>query len=326
MSLILSEIPPDLGVLGSLSAVLFAVLDGNGHVVAGNQGFGRLLPEGTQSSHPPAQGFPIFVKPTLDELLGMHCSSSPLVFEGILNLADAHGVCRSFVGAVYRRDQQLILLAEYDVNDMERLNAQVIDLNLELAELQRDLARSNRALKASEEQLRLLSVTDPLTGLFNRRHLMNTLNQAWEHGKRHGFCLSMIVMDIDFFKKINDQYGHDQGDVVLKALSVQMQEVVRKGDVLVRMGGEEFAIVLQDTPLEAAKDLAERLRLAARSLVFESIPCGISCSYGVATLNPVEGMSGLLRQADEALYASKHAGRDRVTVFQEGKTVALLKS
>lgn len=289
-------------------------MDEDGSVVAANRGFMRLLPAAAQAENVRPDARAVFVTPTFDDLLCIHVPPSQPVFEGILNLSDAHGVCRSFMGVIHRQKQQLILLAEYDVDDMERLNAQVIDLNLELAELQRNLARSNRALKASEEQLTLLSVTDPLTGLFNRRHLMNALDQAWEHGKRGGACSSIIVMDIDFFKKINDQFGHEQGDLVLKAIAAQMQELVRKGDVVARMGGEEFAVVLQDTPLVVAQGLAERLRLAARSLVFDQIPNGITCSYGVASLNVLLGIACLLRHADEALYESKHAGRDRVTV------------
>lgn len=313
----------DFEFLGSFNAILAARIDEDGYVIAANRGFSRLLPNAALPVQARADVHAVFVSPTFDELLRIHVNPSEPLFQGILNLSDEHDVCRSFVGAVHRLDRQLLVLAEYDVDEMERLNAQVVDLNLELAELQRHLARTNRALKASEERLTLLSVTDPLTGLYNRRHFMNVLEQVWEHGKRHGTCLSMIMVDIDFFKKINDLHGHDQGDEVLKALATQMLAVVRKGDLVARLGGEEFAVVLQDTSLDFACGLAERLRHAASELAFEQIPAGITCSYGVASLNVAAGIAALLRQADEALYESKHAGRNRVTVCQDAGLTAV---
>ena len=123
------------------------------------------------------------------------------------------------------------------------------------------------------------------------------------------------MADIDFFKKINDGHGHDQGDAVLRAVSAQMQTMVRKTDLVARFGGEEFVIVLEQAPLPAALDLAERLRLAACALHFDCMPDGITCSYGVAQLGPGEKVEQVIKHADEALYRAKHGGRNQVTQY-----------
>lgn len=301
------------GCMAALAAVAVAQITKDGRLQAANLGFKRLtqrspLDEGAQ---PDVRGF--FINPSFTELLAVHAEDGQPVYEGILNVADQNSVCRSLVGSVHHFNGQLMLVAEYDVADMERLNAQVIELNHELAEVQRSLARANRTLQANEERLKQLSSTDPLTGLANRRHLMDFLQQAWQRSQRFASPFSLIMADIDFFKRINDAHGHDQGDLVLKAVSSQMQAMARKVDLVARFGGEEFVIVLQEAPLAAAVDMAERLRQAVSQLAFDALPEGITCSFGVAQLGADQSIEQLLKQADEALYQSKHSGRNRVT-------------
>lgn len=293
-----------------LVSVVVAQVAPDGRLLQGNRGLWRLLGAGA----PPPDLHTVFVNPTLAQLLQVQAPAGQPVFEGILNLRDAGGSTRSLTGTVHQcAEGVLLLVAEFDIQEMERLTAEVLALNNTLIETQHELARSNRALKASEERLRELSLTDPLTGLANRRRLMDMLDAAVRRARRYGVPLSVVALDIDHFKHINDTYGHDAGDVVLQGLAQQMQDMVRKTDLTARSGGEEFFILLADTPLERALGLAQRLRQAAARLRFESIPEGITCSYGVAQYQPDDSVETLLQRADQALYQSKNQGRDQVT-------------
>ncbi len=299
-------------------AVVVARFTDDGRLLHGNLGFQRFIKTTLTDNATPVDVRHFFLNPSFQDLLRVQTPIGQPVYQGILNVTDTHGVCRSLVGTVQRYDGILMLVAEYDVAEMELLNAKVIELNLELAEVQRTLARANRTLQADEERLKQLATTDPLTGLANRRHLMDFLTQAWQRSQRFESTFSVIMADIDFFKKINDQYGHQQGDVVLKAVAAQMQAMVRKVDLVARFGGEEFLIVLQEASLDAAVELAQRLRQATSELRFEGIPGVVTCSYGVAQLAPDNSVDQLLKHADEALYHSKLTGRNRVTP-QQGK-------
>lgn len=294
-----------------LVSVVVAQVAPDGRLLQGNRGFLRSLGDGATSP----DMHKVFVNPTLSQLLQIQVPPGQPLFEGIFNLQDAWGSTRSVVGTVHPSEGgTLLLVAEFDVSEMERLTAEVMALNNALIDTQHQLARTNRALKASEERLRELSLTDPLTGLANRRRLTDMLEGALQRAVRYGAPLSVVALDIDHFKHINDAYGHDAGDVVLCGLARQMQEMVRKSDLAARMGGEEFIVLLADTLLDSASELAHRLRKAAAQLRFESIAHGITCSYGVAQYQASDTLESLLHRADQALYQSKRDGRDRVTL------------
>jgi diguanylate cyclase (GGDEF)-like protein/PAS domain S-box-containing protein len=170
------------------------------------------------------------------------------------------------------------------------------------------------------EILRDQSIRDPLTGLFNRRYLTETLERELARARREQTPLSVMMLDIDHFKRFNDQYGHDAGDVLLQALSAFLQVQVREGDVVCRYGGEEFTLILPGASLEVTRQRAEHLRNGAKFLQVwhagQSLG-PISVSLGVATF-PDHAANGetLLRMADAALYRAKTMGRDRVVAGQ----------
>jgi diguanylate cyclase (GGDEF)-like protein len=172
------------------------------------------------------------------------------------------------------------------------------------------------ALKQSNELLKQLSNTDPLTHLYNRRYLMEALDREYQRAVRKQSFLSLIILDIDHFKKVNDNYGHQEGDTVLAAVATLVKGMVRSYDVAARYGGEEFVVLLSETALPQAVTFAERCRCAVQEIAFAGKMSGltITVSLGVATYPSarVDCVDSLFRQADEALYRAKQGGRNRV--------------
>ncbi|MEW6486863.1 MAG: diguanylate cyclase [Thermodesulfobacteriota bacterium] len=172
------------------------------------------------------------------------------------------------------------------------------------------------ALRASNEQLRELSSVDPLTKLFNRRYFMQALEAEYARSARYGTPLAFLMLDIDHFKRLNDTYGHQAGDEVLRGLADLLRVRVRGTDVAGRYGGEEFCVLLPHTGLPGAAELAERIRAAVEGTPIEARGerLGITVSVGAAACpGPrVATADDLIRLADEALYEAKAAGRNRV--------------
>jgi diguanylate cyclase (GGDEF)-like protein len=193
----------------------------------------------------------------------------------------------------------------------------------ELGQLARAFDDMAQALQQREQDLHEQAITDPLTGLYNRRYLKELLPRELVRGKRSGESIALILADIDHFKRVNDTFGHEAGDRVLTTVGALIKGNVRGSDIACRYGGEEFALVLPETGTEAAQRRAEDIRLALGQLSLNYLgkPIGrITISLGIA-LFPEHGedMDTLLRAADEALYDAKGAGRDRVVVSTEEK-------
>lgn len=171
-----------------------------------------------------------------------------------------------------------------------------------------------RMLKRLED----LATTDGLTELYNKRALTDAAVQKLRSAKRFGKSLSLLVCDIDHFKRVNDTYGHDMGDVVIRGLADILKRVKRDIDLVGRFGGEEFVVVCEQTNSEGARLLAERIRQELSTTVFhtELGPLKVTCSVGVATFpGAADRWETLFKASDEALYVSKRLGRDRVTVW-----------
>lgn len=164
-------------------------------------------------------------------------------------------------------------------------------------------------------KLNELSIIDPLTQIYNRRHLMSQLSTAMIQARRHGHSLSIALLDIDHFKRVNDLHGHICGDDVLRAVAAALKNGIRKGiDVPARYGGEEFMVVMPFTGLETAVDVSDRLRNAIKGQVVdcENKNISVTCSFGVAEYLRGETMEQLIERADISLYQAKHGGRNRV--------------
>jgi diguanylate cyclase (GGDEF)-like protein len=157
---------------------------------------------------------------------------------------------------------------------------------------------------------------DPLTGLNNRAALDNDLGLELDFAQRHVLALSIIILDLDKFKDINDTYGHIAGDDVLKKLAECMAECIRRSDIIYRYGGEEFIILLRNTATAGARLLAERIRKAVKKLVCKhnSYDISVTASLGVATLKSNETKESFMQRADTALYQAKEQGRNRTVI------------
>lgn len=208
--------------------------------------------------------------------------------------------------------QQIVFIMSVTSLGLTSLLAQ---LRANTAEIEARVRDRTLELRAANEQLQKLAVTDPLTGLANRRALFEVMHREMERHRRHGHALAVIMFDIDRFKEVNDTHGHAVGDAVLTHAAAITGRIIRIGDTLARYGGEEFVLVAVETDQTQALQLAERIREALRD---SEVPVNhtrlrVTASFGVAMLHSDDAEpEQLLRRADAALYAAKAAGRDRV--------------
>lgn len=183
-----------------------------------------------------------------------------------------------------------------------------------------DLSRREVAamLEEKNRELQKLSSEDPLTGLLNRRAFFRQASIEVSRSQRHSYPMSVLMLDIDHFKSINDEYGHDVGDKVLKEFAPVMQNEVRDTDLVARYGGEEFVIVLRDTDVDTAVTMAERLRkkLAETYISYKEGSVGFTVSLGVTGYEEADEMIDMtIARADKALYRAKQAGRNQVVAL-----------
>jgi len=179
--------------------------------------------------------------------------------------------------------------------------------------------------EAFQQQLYESAVRDGLTGAYNKRYLLERLDQEFSYAERHGTPLSIIVLDLDHFKRVNDQHGHAVGDEVLRAVSEAIKGAARAEDIFARYGGEEFVLMMRETSLHDTMRYADRLRILLSELDIEAgtaDPIRISCSLGVASTDGAWHKSGrrLFVKADRNLYQAKQSGRNCVFGPDRAKT------
>lgn len=201
-------------------------------------------------------------------------------------------------------------MAEYVTTRTQQLEAAV-------AERSQDLVREVARRQAAEEELRRQASVDPLTGANNRRRFLQLAERELKRSRRYRRPLSMLMFDIDHFKAINDKYGHSVGDEALKCTVATCEATLRDHDILARIGGEEFVVLLPECTVDMAERVAERLRqaLAEANLSMPDARLGLTVSVGVADCTE-QSLDDVLQQADRAMYAAKRAGRNRVARAQ----------
>jgi diguanylate cyclase (GGDEF)-like protein len=198
--------------------------------------------------------------------------------------------------------------------DEAELNARIYAA-LRTKALQDELKQRNKQLIELTKKLELMAITDPLTGIYNRRHFEKIVKTEFSKAVRYKHPLSCLMIDVDHFKRINDRYGHDAGDSVLREVTELMSSSLREIDVLARWGGEEFIILLPNTMGDNARPVAERILKNISSHKFAKLPDNetVTVSIGVAvTDRDIKNWEKLIKQADDALYRAKARGRNRV--------------
>ena len=215
------------------------------------------------------------------------------------------------------------------INELLRFNAKLEETVTErtveltrtndmLKEALREIEAKNRTLTELNQSLNVLATEDALTGLYNRREFHHRLDNEWERFRRYNRPFSLIMLDIDHFKKINDTHGHECGDAVLSKLGELLRYQKRRQDIVCRYGGEEFVIVLAETKLQSAVKVAEKLRMQVEQARFKcgdaEIPVRISLGVAGVDVHAPAAAADLVRIADAGLYRAKQGGRNRTIV------------
>ncbi len=215
----------------------------------------------------------------------------------------------------------LALIFSYYVSQMvknsflkynEKINDKTTQLEELNSSLEQKVVERTAELSKVKDNFKKLATTDELTSMHNRYSIMNILSSEVSRCNRYKTPLSLIMYDVDFFKNVNDTYGHDVGDSVLASLSSLVMKNLRDVDIVGRYGGEEFLIILPNTILENAKQYAERLRKEVEAYSFETVG-NLTISMGVVEIEPSENMNEIFKRVDNLLYASKNSGRNRIS-------------
>jgi len=197
-----------------------------------------------------------------------------------------------------------------------RILGQQVNARLQLRAQRIQLARANADLAAANQQLAQLAATDPLTGAANRRAFRDRLAADLSQARRKGYPLSLLLLDIDNFKQRNDCFGHEEGDLCLKQFASLLQRTARTADLVVRLGGEEFVVLLPETSEPQALQLGQRILDAVHAETWRCLP--VTVSIGIASLAASRSdPDRLLQCADHAMYCAKRSGKDRMVIYTD---------
>jgi diguanylate cyclase (GGDEF)-like protein len=208
----------------------------------------------------------------------------------------------------------IYIVLHYFVRDREAANLRAIAAREEALEAKGELEQAYQQVRDNEAKIMELMLTDSLTGVANRRALNDELEKEVERAKRYNKSLGVIMADLDFFKSINDSYGHTAGDEVLKAFARIMRETVRSTDFIARYGGEEFVIIMPEITSEGLYEMTGRIRETLEAAAITGLDKPVTASFGASLLQSGDDKNTILSRADEALYKSKAQGRNCITL------------
>lgn len=304
----------ELGFLSALSSVVAVIFSREGEIKEANLGMKKLAAS-SQFNASEDLFHSLLMNPSFEEInSNIEQATGEVIFEGLITMGGTQGPAFTLNGAIVFRNDDFLLVAEHDVEMLDSLNATVVGLNEELADMQRELVRANRELQRKEKVITEMMLTDPLTSLPNRRYLNQVLEREISHAERSGKGLSIAIVDIDHFKHVNDTYGHDVGDEVLGVFSSHLRDLVRTDDFVARFGGEEFVIVFTGTRIDQALTVAHRIQQDLAGNLLDGVDEEITSSFGLAEYKKGMSVQDILHNADVALYKAKEQGRNRVAV------------
>ena len=231
----------------------------------------------------------------------------------------SHSIEHMLSGHLLEIDGRYVIFAHTMHLTDNELVATLSRLTDELTDLTRELNKKNRELTAANETITRLMMSDPLTGLANRRRLSEMLDRELSQARRSHRPLAALMADIDHFKSINDTYGHGTGDKVLQQVAQILRDSCRKEDIVARYGGEEFLVILPDSGTKAATECAERIRRTISGVSFPGIDHPVTASFGVTVFTSSDTEDDFIKRADTALYEAKTTGRNRVVVKTAGE-------
>lgn len=206
------------------------------------------------------------------------------------------------------------------VEFLYKINA--LDMSLAIETYHGDQVQTLEAsidgIKTKAQQLHIKSITDALTGTVNREHVFSELKRVLQLSRENNKPLCLAMADIDYFKKVNDTHGHPVGDAVLIDVANRIKNSLRDQDIVGRYGGEEFMLILMNTPLEVAQKISQRIRLgiADHPINLSDLILTVTMSFGLTAVKPDDTVESLVKRADEALYQAKHGGRNQVVVSE----------
>ena len=243
--------------------------------------------------------------------------------EAVRQRKDGSRIHVSVLGVpIMLHDRQVAVYGIYrDISDIKRARDEILESQRQLMKANADLQERTRQLEAVNVQLERISNYDGLTAIPNRRYFEHFYDLEWRRALREQKWITLIMIDVDFFKAFNDRHGHLAGDECLKQIALALQIVNRASDLVSRYGGEEFVAVLSGTDPAAARTIAERMRQRVRNLELahgaSSVDPNVTVSMGIASQvpTPTAAPEALLLKADQALYLAKSAGRDRIEVM-----------
>jgi diguanylate cyclase (GGDEF)-like protein len=262
-----------------------------------------------------------------------------ILLDVILPGLDGYEVCRRLKNLDSLRDIPVIMLTSKaePADKIRGLELGAVDYVTKPFDAGELMARVNthlrmkelyEALQEKNLQLQDLANRDGLTNLYNHRFFHEQLNREMDRIRRYGGILSCVILDLDFFKKVNDTFGHQVGDQILTGVARILEKGIRESDLAVRYGGEEFALLLLQTEAQVALLVCERLRSQLAAYPFQVIdsPVRITASFGLASFpsNLIQEQKELVKAADQALYQAKSGGRDRVVLFDADRSTALV--
>lgn len=310
--LVQRDVDPWEGLFELLEYTFLVALDEEDRLLSWNPAFAKLFPQ-----------TPELAGKAFDELLAAPEGEDPLAEITVKGKAPATRLLRSKPGNCYFRcvtlpkgKGSLVCGERLNITEGEAFNT-LSRLTNEMAGMNMQLAQKHRELKNAYREIELISQTDSLTGLPNRRCFLEQLQVTLELAAQGEEAFALVLFDLDHFKKINDKFGHDAGDGVLQYFAGLLKKHGRKGDLSARFGGEEFISLLSETTIDEACFFAERIReeLSVQQLLDDEHQ--ITVSAGICGYAKHFSREELIKQADLALYAAKESGRNKVSVYSK---------